>query len=143
MLSRSQHLIFKALVALDEVKDASREGVIKPTFALRFCLAYLFAHSDGRRDPFDGFWQAIQDPHVHSRDGGAYLRPTTITTNMNGILNGLGINSTPELVHCIAQRRSADAGVRFWAEVQRQVDQGDPMPTFRGNRPKRSRSDAT
>ena len=54
------HLIFKALCALDEAIDQCDTAPIKPGFALRFALAYLFAVSDGRREPYDAFWRQVR-----------------------------------------------------------------------------------
>lgn len=130
----NEHLIYKALVALDEVIHRCRGGVIRRDFALRFVLAYLYAVSDGRREPYHDFWTTIQDPFSSSLDGGRYLRPTAATTNLNGIISGLGFNSTPALIDAISARNEPG---RFWAEVQRQIDQCDPMPPFGANRSRR------
>lgn len=62
MRSDRDQLGFKALCALDEAIDACDAGPIKLTFALRFALAYLFAVSDGLRDPYDAFWHEVRDP---------------------------------------------------------------------------------
>ena len=51
------HLVFKALCALDQAIADCDDAPIKPSFALRFALAYLFAVSDGERYPYDLFWR--------------------------------------------------------------------------------------
>lgn len=135
MGSLRQHLLYKALVVLDQIIGESRVSVVRPSYALRFVLAYLYSISDGDRDAYDGFWRSIQDPFSSSLDGGRYLRPTAATTNMNGIISGLGLNSTPALMEAVSAENDP---VRFWNEVQRQVDQGDPMPGFPDHWPNRS-----
>ena len=55
-------LIFKAPCALDEAIDDCHLATLRPTFTLRFALAYLLAVSDGKRDSFDMVWREVQDP---------------------------------------------------------------------------------
>jgi len=141
MPSVREHLIYKALVALNEVSDACSRGVVRPTFALRFCLAYLYSQSNGRREPYDDFWRCVQAPYPHSRDAGSYLRPTDARANLNGIVAGLGFNPTVEALQCLAADHRGNAAGSFWNDVQRQIDQGYPMPTprFRREPPRRPR----
>jgi len=52
-------LTHKALAALEDVADRAELAPVRPSPALRFALAYLYAVGDGARWPYDGFWQAV------------------------------------------------------------------------------------
>ena len=99
------HLVFKALCALDEAIDECHALPIRPTFALRFALAFLFAVSDGRRDPYDAFWREIGDgkESAYSADAGRYIRTSYARTAMTAIARGVGV----ELSVDVMQRLSA------------------------------------
>ena len=104
MAFEERHLIWKAIVALDEVCEQSFQAPIPPTFALRFILAYLFARSDGNRTPFDAFWKACQEPEGGMTQQG-YRRGCYTRTQWNGIVRGLGIAQTIEFNASIARAR--------------------------------------
>ena len=70
-------LAFKALCALDEAIDACDAGPITLTFALRFALAYLFAVSDGLRDPCNAFGREVCDPKVSAFSERSAVRQLT------------------------------------------------------------------
>ncbi len=59
MLIPSDRLTTKALLALEEVAQQADREPVRPSLAVRFALAYLFSISDGDREPFDSFWQAL------------------------------------------------------------------------------------
>lgn len=84
-------LIFKALCALSEVADASHDAPIKPTFAIRFALAFLYSQTNGDSTAFTNFWNEIQQTHdkaYHARQG-EYLRASYSRTCVNGIINAV------------------------------------------------------
>jgi hypothetical protein len=90
------HLIFKALCALDEAVEESRQQPVKPSYALRFALAYLYSVSEkDERSVFDAFWRTIQGaetfglPHDH-----AYTRGTYACTYFQGICRSVGVEYT-------------------------------------------------
>jgi len=99
-------LIFKALVALDEAVDQCGAGPLKPGFALRFALAYLFAVSDGQRDSYDGFWHAIQEPNEREPGSmGSYIRSSAARRNLNGIARSVGLYLSVELDQALSHAR--------------------------------------
>jgi hypothetical protein len=84
-------MIFKALCALSEYADASYEGPLKPTFGLRFALAFLYSQSNGEVRCFTDFWNEVQDPQegAYHPDRGRYQRATNARTALNGIMNAV------------------------------------------------------
>lgn len=130
MPSVREHLIFKALAALDEVKEAARSP-IQPAFTVRFCLAFLFSQGNGRRDPYDDFWRCMQDACPTSTDGGRSARPTNLTICINGIISDLGFNPSPTIMTALREAGTKGAVIEFWKEVQWQLDDGRPMPSPR------------
>jgi hypothetical protein len=56
----------RALAAVDEAADQSRDGPVQRTLALRFTLTFL-ANFAGERWPFDNFWQAIGSKNDRAR----------------------------------------------------------------------------
>ena len=93
-----QHLIVKAMRALMEVADSSGAGPIAPTLSVRFTLAFLYAVSDGNREPFDLFWREIRNPQdsAYSTPTANYLRATGSRTALNGIGRSVGYPELPE-----------------------------------------------
>jgi hypothetical protein len=106
------HLTFKALCALDEAIDQCDAAPIRPTFALRFALAYLFAVSDGRRDPYDAFWREIRDGKgsAFSEASRRYVRTTYARTALAGISRSVGVELTAEMVQRLRDARSPKVG---------------------------------
>jgi hypothetical protein len=103
-----QELIFKALVALDDVAEQCAEPY-RPGFALRFALAFLYAHSDGEREPYDRFWRGLQDPHADvpgARDR-RYRRSIELAHNLNRIVEGLGMKADSATMGAIAAGHGA------------------------------------
>jgi hypothetical protein len=56
----------RALAAVDEAAENSKDGPVQRTLALRFALAFL-ANFAEERWPFDGFWKAIVSPIDNAR----------------------------------------------------------------------------
>ena len=112
MLIDRDRLIFKALCALDEAIDDCDVTPIRPTFTLRFALAYLYAVSDGRRDSFDMFWREVQDPQAkaYSDDTGRYIRATHARIALTGIARSVGIELTSEVTTRISKVRRKARG---------------------------------
>jgi hypothetical protein len=109
----TDQLIVKALSALDEVGWRAQKEPVAPTLALRFTLAFLYAHGDGRRDSFDEFWRVVTDT-------GTLHQPTPTVTNvvrsnsasraLYGIYRSVGVyRSTDMIFSCHRQRRSNKA----------------------------------
>lgn len=88
-----EHLVFKALVALDEVIEESRNGPIRPSFAVRFACAYLYSVSKHDRTDFDALFAVLQDPMtIHTDTIANYVRPTQARTILHGICRGVGFD---------------------------------------------------
>jgi hypothetical protein len=134
MPSVREHLIFKALVALDEVRQKSSAGPIEPNWSLRFCLAFLHTQATGDREPFDFYWREMRNLHPTSTDDGRYMRHLELGRALTGIIFRLGFNDTPRIQQCLHEARTGKAVEEFWAEVQTQLDDGRPMPTPRFRR---------
>ena len=108
-------LIFKALCAVDEAVDECNHGPLKPTFALRFALAFLFAVSDGDRTSYDEFWREVGDPRerAYSDHDRSYLRSTYARIAMTGIARGVGVylgDGTDMQLRNARSRSSAETG---------------------------------
>ena len=52
----------KALLALEDAIQECRYRTPRPSFAVRFALAYLWVHSGGSREPFDQLWRSLRAP---------------------------------------------------------------------------------
>ena len=53
-------LIWKALLAIDEVAEKAREGPVERSLFLRFTLAFLYCESDGGSLwVFREFWKSV------------------------------------------------------------------------------------
>lgn len=134
MPSVREHLIFKALAALSEARLISRDQLVEPTWALRFCLSFLYSQCPGDREPFDYFWREMRNRHPTSTDGGSYMRHMNLTRAISRIIYRLGFHDTPKIQQCLTHAKIAKASDYFWAEVQAQLDDGRPMPTPRFRR---------
>lgn len=134
MPSVREHLIFKALAALQEVREASHERPVEPNWPIRFCLAYLYTQTGGDRTPYDYFWKEMRGVHPTSRDGGSYMRQMNLGRALSNIIARLGFNDTAQIGACLGSAQRAGAAEAFWAEVQRQLDDGRPMPSPRFKR---------
>ena len=68
----------KALLALEDAVQECRYRRPRPSEAVKFALAYLWAYSGcGDREPFDEFWRAMQEektPWNFSAADGRLLR---------------------------------------------------------------------
>jgi hypothetical protein len=56
----------RALAAVDEAAELSKDGPVQRTLALRFALAFLSNFAE-ERWPFDNFWKAIVTPVDNAR----------------------------------------------------------------------------
>lgn len=104
----SETLIWKALCALDEVAEQSRRAPITPTAAIRFALAYLYAHVGSDRPALVEFYQTIQFTNANDDGHGAaatpYTRGTMACTLLHGIARSVGVNRQAPNV-CTAMRQ--------------------------------------
>lgn len=94
-------LIVKALTALEQVAHQAQRGPIAPNYALRFTLAYLFAHGDGRRDSFDEFWRIVTDPgdlHQSNETGTNVVRSNGANTSLYGIYRAVGVYRSNDMI---------------------------------------------
>lgn len=60
MLIPPERLTTKALLALEEAAGLADSGLVKPTLAVRFALAFLYANGSGGRDPYDTLWRVLK-----------------------------------------------------------------------------------
>jgi hypothetical protein len=102
------HLVFKAICALDEIVDQCSTGPIRTTLAMRFVLAFLYSQSktDERRN-FDDFWKIIRDEHLqaYSDHDRRYMRVTYARTCLTGIARSCGLLMDIETQNMIAAVR--------------------------------------
>ena len=107
-------LIVKALIALEEAGWQAQKAPVAPSFALRFTLAYLFAHGDGHRESFDEFWRVITDEgdlHQSSPTLTNVVRGNVANRELYGIYRSVGVyRSTDMIFSCHRKRRKAPAG---------------------------------
>lgn len=100
-------LVFKALCAVEEVCEQAQAAVVRPTFALRFALAFLYVRSDGTRWVYDAFWAAIQDADI--RSNGGYLRGTSAMSALQGIMRSVGVVPTFEALAALRDARARNS----------------------------------
>ncbi|BBE33843.1 hypothetical protein [Sphingosinicella microcystinivorans] len=100
-----EQMIYKAVVALDESIGEYTGEKPRPTFALRFCLAYLYSQSDGNRLPYDEFWKALSYEGHGGQDEDAtnYVRETRLRGCRNAIMKSVGMGGTPEVFEAVAR----------------------------------------
>ena len=94
------HLTYKALCVLDQAIDDCHAAPLHATLGLRFTLAYLYAVSDGRREPYDAFWREVRDAKTiaYSDSDQGYLRATYARTQLCRISRGVGIELTADIM---------------------------------------------
>jgi len=120
-------MIFKALCSLSEYADASYEEPLKPTFGLRFSLAFLYSQSNGDATSFKEFWEKVQDRQedAHHPTSGQYLRATYARTYLQGIMNALPRWKCPGVPHQLINeaRSSGNADLVFRAAREKAAKQ--------------------
>lgn len=97
----TDQLIVKALTALEEVGWAAQSGPVAPSHALRFTLAFLYAHGDGRRDNFDTFWRVVTDPGALSQSsetGTNIARANSASCELYGIYRAVGVDRSVDMI---------------------------------------------
>lgn len=118
-------MIFKALCALSEYADSSHDGPLKPTFGLRFALAFLYSQSDGDSSGFTAFWDEVQDAHekAYSPEQAQYRRATYARTYLNGIMNAVPRWKCPGVPHQLISdaRTSGNADKVFRAAREQEA----------------------
>lgn len=104
-------LIFLALCTLDEIVDQAKHRPVRPSFALRFTLAFLHALSDGKeRACYDGFWRCVtpqKEPHREHR-----LYYDYADGHLRAIAKTLGFDFETELRERINRARGLPPGHR-------------------------------
>lgn len=94
-------LIVKALTALEEIGWQVQRGPVAPSFALRFTLAYLYAHGDGRRESFDKFWRVVTDLGDHYQ-GNPHManiaRSNGASVELYGIYRAVGVYRSTDMI---------------------------------------------
>jgi hypothetical protein len=104
-------LIFLALCALDEIVDQAKDEPVKPSFGLRFTLAFLHALGDGKeRGCYDGFWRCVtpqKEPHREHR-----LYYDYADGHLRGIAKSLGIDFEVQMRERINRARGLPPGHR-------------------------------
>lgn len=94
-------LIVKALTALEEVAHQAQRSPIAASCALRFTLAYLFAHGDGRRESFDEFWRVVTDTgdhHQKSENMTNVVRSNAASRELYGIYRAVGVYRSTDMI---------------------------------------------
>ncbi|WP_299326403.1 hypothetical protein [Parasphingopyxis sp.] len=107
-----QQLTFKALVALTEIVEQSRQKPVSPSAGLRFILAWLFTMSGvSDRSAYDEFWRVVQDPmeNAYSDHHARYIRGTSAQTALNVIARNAGIELTSDMLCQMSQARMTQA----------------------------------
>jgi len=96
------HLVFKALRALDEAVGAADERALEPSMHLRFVLAFLYAAGDAEKHWFDGLWTAlISYPSTGKGSSAHYGRSQTITAALNAICRSVGMERDVALMEAL------------------------------------------
>ncbi|MBN8843234.1 MAG: hypothetical protein J0H88_08295 [Sphingomonadales bacterium] len=98
----TDRLIVKALTALEEVSHEARRAPIAPSHALRFALAFLYAHSDGRRDSFDSFWRVVTDAGDHGQPTENLVnvvRSNYASRELHGIYRSVGVHRSTDMIY--------------------------------------------
>ena len=102
MFIQSERLATKALLALEKIARQADSGPLRPSLAVRFALAYLFSISDGDREPFDSFWQAL------GFGGSDYAkqvqRCALVSASLSAIYLQVGRERTPSMMFYLARR---------------------------------------
>lgn len=104
-------LIVKALTALEEVGWQAQKAPIPPSFALRFTLAYLFAHGDGRRASFDEFWRIVSDigdHHQSTPTSTNIVRSSGADRELYGIYKSVGVYRSTDMIFSCHQRQKRE-----------------------------------
>lgn len=122
------HLVFKAICALDEIVDQCHAGPIRTTLAMRFVLAFLYSQSPSDdRSRFDKFWKIIRDEYqpAYSDHDRRYLRVTYARTCWTGIARSCGIPMNLETENRIAAVRENVRGKRSARPLSLPKDQSE------------------
>lgn len=104
-------LIVKALTALEEVGWQAQKAPIPPSFALRFTLAYLFAHGDGHRESFDEFWRIVTDTGDHHQSTPTrtnVVRSSYANRELYGIYKSVGVDRSTDMMFSCHRRRKRE-----------------------------------
>lgn len=101
-------LIEKALIALEEVGWQAERAPVAPSWSLRFTLAYLFAHGDGRRESFDEFWRIVTDIGAlrqSSETGANIVRSNGANRELYGIYRSVGFDRSTDMIFACHRKR--------------------------------------
>lgn len=114
-------LIIKALHAVEDAAWLAQKGPVDPSFALRFALAFLYAHTDGKdRESFDMFWRIVTDHPSQYRHSIENIQNTCRSSHASrevyGIYRAVGVYRSTELMFHSALARKKDAKAREGTE---------------------------
>lgn len=101
-------LIVKALTALEEVGWQAQRAPVAPSHALRFTLAFLYAHGDGHRESFDAFWRIVTDtgaPNQWSETMTNVARSNGASRELYGIYRAVGVYRSTDMIFSHHRRR--------------------------------------
>lgn len=105
------HLIVKALHAVEDVCWLCQKGPVPPSFALRFTLAFLFAHSHSDdREPFDTFWRIATDTGDHHQStltSTNIVRANSASREAYAIYKAVGVYRSTEMEFAPRVRKDA------------------------------------
>ena len=114
--------IFLALCAVDEMVEQARAAPIRPSFALRFALAFLWSCSDGRdRAGYDALWRNLVGANGWGMSHSllhAYAR-----SQFNGVILSLGLDVDAVLARIDRARKKPKdyrAADRLWGSMTEQ-----------------------
>lgn len=111
-------LIVKALHAVEDACWLAQSGAVDPSFALRFALAFLYAHSHREdRESFDMFWKIVTDHPSQYRHESDTIQNTCRSSHANreayGIYRAVGVyRSTDMMFHSALARKKAEKDAR-------------------------------
>lgn len=101
-------LILKALTALEEVGWQAQRAPVAPSQALRFTLAFLYAHGDGDRESFDAFWRIVTDTGDHHQSTPTstnVVRSNSASRELYGIYRSVGVYRSTDMIFSHHRRR--------------------------------------
>lgn len=101
----TEQLRDKALLALEDAIQECRYRTPRPSFAVRFALAYLWVYSGAAdRKPYDVLWRALRDPKS----------PWSFSSAdhaLNGIYRSLGVQRPEKVASLMWRRWSKHEGI--------------------------------
>jgi hypothetical protein len=106
-LSRDE-LVWKALLAIDEVAERAEKAPAEKSLFLRFTLAFLYCEGDaGALRVFRDFWRAVTSP-VPEEYTAQVGRLSAITGGLNGVFRAVRVERTVTMMQYVKAARSLE-----------------------------------